>query len=307
MIVGFVTCTDRPGLAAGDVPAAEALRRLEIDVAPVAWDGPEDAWRACRLLVIRSTWNYQEQPDRFAAWIDAVAASGIPIWNPPRLLRWNMHKAYLRDLADRGLPVVPTRVVPRGSAAGLASILDDLGTREAVVKPAISASGWRTWRIAGDGAAASARFAVSLDEADLIVQPFVAEIAAGEWSLIFVDGEYTHAVLKTAAVGEFRVQEEFGGRAHRVDPPAGLHALARRTLERLDAAPLYARIDLVDRAGGPILMEAELIEPQLFFPLHPPAALRFAQACRARLSGVPDPRGGPPGEDPRGAGHPGRG
>jgi hypothetical protein len=53
----------------------------------------------------------------------------------------------------------------------------------------------------------------------------------------------------------------------------------------VDAAPLYARIDLVDDvAGRPVVLELELTEPSLFLPQAPDVAARLVNAVRAAVA-----------------------
>jgi len=118
----------------------------------------------------------------------------------------------------------------------------------------------------------------------LLVQPFVEEVRSrGEWALVFIEGELTHAVLKRPGPGEFRVQGHLGGSAEAAAAPPGVAAVARRALAALPAPPLYARIDAVEAAAGPLVMEAEVNEPGLFFNHAPAAAGRFAEALLRRI------------------------
>jgi glutathione synthase/RimK-type ligase-like ATP-grasp enzyme len=118
----------------------------------------------------------------------------------------------------------------------------------------------------------------------LLIQPFIEEIRTrGEWSLVFVDGDLTHAVLKRPAEGDFRVQPRLGGSVTAAVAPASVQTTARAALAALPAAPLYARIDGVETAGGALVMEVEVNEPGLFFAHAPAAAERFAEALWRRL------------------------
>src|SRR6266540_1929930 len=204
--------------------------------------------------------------------IPALAELGLAavpaVWNPPAILRWNSHKGYLRDLAARGVPVVPTRWLARGTPVELAQLLRDVGWSDAVVKPAVSASAHGTWRTSFETAGADQR---RLDEllrsGDVMVQPFMSEVRdAGEWSILFLGGRFSHAVLKRpgAGAGDYRVQLEFGGTAATMVPPDTLLADAEAVMAAVPGDPLYARVDGVERDGRLVLMELELIEPHLF-------------------------------------------
>lgn len=247
MLIALVTWRGLPELAADDRLLRDALVRRGHGVRAVVWDDPSVEWRAFDAIVVRSTWDYHKRADEFRAWLDRM--DGLPLWNPPAVLRWNTHKSYLLDLQARGIEIVPTLFVPRGSSY--------------IVKPAVSATAFRTERHETD--------------VDLLVQPFVPEIVEqGELSFVFFVGRFSHAVRKRAAGGEFRVQSEFGGSAERFEPSQPLIEQAAQIASALGDAWLYARIDCVERDGRLILMELEATEPSLF--LDAASAERFADA-----------------------------
>jgi len=279
--IGFVTSAELHGLTPDDRRAVPLLAGRGVEVVPTVWTEPlaEDL----DGLVLRSTWDYHLSLPGFLAWLDAVEARGIPLWNHASTVRWNVDKAYLLELEARGIPIVPTRHTVRGSGAVLSRLLREAGWNEAVVKPSVSGGAFETWR-AGVAAADDTRFACQLAAMDCLVQPFLPQLASeGEWSLLFFLGRYSHAVLKTPAAGDFRVQEEFGGVASPVEPPPWVAAAAQRALEAAGHETLYARVDGVVRTGRFELMELELVEPSLFLESAPGAADRFAAAISACL------------------------
>jgi len=233
--------------------------------------------------VIRSCWDYHTRLEEFTRWLDRVTALGLPIWNPPALLRWNADKVYLRDLAGRGIPIVPTRWVSRGERVSLDQVLRDAGWEDAVVKPAVSAAAFETWRVHRvDTPRSAERFATLLATRDLLVQAFVPAIERdGEWSFCFFGGSYSHAVIKRPRAGEFRVQESHGGTARRGDPTPELIAQARAVIAALPQPSVYARVDACVVEGELRLMELEALEPSLFLDLDPEAPGRFAAAIAA--------------------------
>jgi glutathione synthase/RimK-type ligase-like ATP-grasp enzyme len=280
MKIAFVTHAGLPELSADDRLAVEELSRRGIVVVPVVWDDPGIRWSAYDRVVIRSCWDYHLRPDAFLGWLDRMEEEGIPLWNPAAVVRGNVDKAYLSDLAAAGLPVVPTASLERGRTVDLAALLAERGWAEAVVKPSVSASAFRTLRVRRDEAGAAQG---SLDEllaaSGALVQPFLAEIrTAGEWSLIFLGREYSHAVLKRPAAGDFRVQTELGGSADPAVPPPALVEQARRVVATIPGPWLYARVDGVESGGVFTLMELELTEPSLFLAADEGAPARFAAA-----------------------------
>jgi len=266
-----------PALAARGVQASAAV-----------WDDPSVDWTTFAAVVIRSCWDYHLRHDDFLAWVARLEHAGVAMWNPPAVIRWNAEKTYLRDLADRGVRVVSTRWIERNDAATLRGVLRDAGWDRAVVKPAVSASAHETWQTSPESASDDeARFRAMVGRGRVLVQPFVdAVVSTGEWSLMFINGEFSHAMLKRARPGDFRVQSEHGGSATRGDPGAHVVEQARHALRAGLAGfgeSLYARVDGCIIDGEFVLMELELIEPFLYLAEHPDAPGRFAAALGNRL------------------------
>jgi glutathione synthase/RimK-type ligase-like ATP-grasp enzyme len=281
--IAFVTYAGMPGFAADDHLVVEELRRRGGEVEPVVWNDPGAGWSRYDRVVIRSCWDYHRRVDEFLGWLNRMEREKIPLWNPARVVRGNVDKAYLGELAAAGLPVVPTLHLRRGEASDLAALLEAQGWSEAVIKPAVSASAFRTRRIGrGEAAAAQAELEELLAASGALIQPFVAEIqSAGEWSLIFLRGDFSHAVLKRPRAGDFRVQQELGGSADLAVPSHATIEAAQAIVERIPRPWLYARVDGVEIGGAFTLMELELIEPSLFLGGDPEAAARFAAAILA--------------------------
>lgn len=274
----------RHGLWDGDHLVQLGLEARGLTVEARRWDLP-GAWDAAALVVLRSTWDYAGRIEEFRAWLDRLDAAGVAVCNPTDLVRWNLHKSYLLDLERQGVPVVPTRLVERGSALSLAEVSADAGWGDVVVKPAVAATARLTVHEAREGTAATARHFTELVAAeDVLVQPFVpAVVEEGEVSIVAIGGEPTHAVRKRAKPGDWRVQVNFGGTDERIALDDELLAVAARALGALDEPPAYARVDVARHAGRYHLMELELIEPELFFDHAPDAADRLAALLAAGI------------------------
>ena len=255
-----------------------------LTVVATQWDDPAIDWASFDMVLIRSTWDYHTRPDDFLRWLDGLS---VPVWNPPDLIRWNMHKRYLLEISE--VAVVSTQLFERGSQPNLGATLTDQGWGQAVIKPAISASAFNTFRVdAANLDFAAERLGALLDGMDMLIQPFLPAISAGEWSLLFfrdVSGQiaYSHAVLKIPQYGDMRVQAEYGGETFAQTPPQTLIDDAQRLLESVRFPWLYARVDGLAQNGHLLLMELELIEPELFLEHDPGAGDRFALAIRSLL------------------------
>jgi glutathione synthase/RimK-type ligase-like ATP-grasp enzyme len=268
-----------------DAPLFAALSERGLGCFPRDWRTAPGRWSDADGWLIRTTWDYWRHSGEYIAMLDDAEKSGVPFWNPPPLARWNLDKRYLVDLASRGIDVVSTLVLdePAQVRAAMASA----GWERAVLKPAISAAGWQTHRVTPDDVEERERtIRAEVGDTPLLLQPFVSEIQrAGELSLLFVEGEFCHAVSKIPAPGEFRVQEAYGGIFAPARPGQKTLQAAARVLGAVPpgAAPLYARIDGVLLEDRFLLMEAELLEPSFYFAHGPETAHRLAAAVARRL------------------------
>jgi hypothetical protein len=284
--IAFVTCEKFPEVWKDDALALGPLGDLGIRVRPAVWSDPAVDWARFEAVVLRGSWDYHERLPEFEAWLERLEDLGARVWNPLPVIRWNLRKTYLEDLAAAGVPVVPTRFVGPGSLDALLGSIAAAPWPEVVVKPAVSAGAFRTFRLERESAAARAGELAPLaasGEATLL-QPFLSEVLEeGEWSLIFLGGAFSHAVRKVPARGDFRVQEMWGGRTLSEPPPADAREAARAVLAAVREPLLHARVDLVRHEGAPCLVELELIEPILFLANDPGAPRRFAEAIAGRL------------------------
>ena len=205
-----------------------------------------------------------------------------------------MDKIYLRDLADRGVALPPTRWTEPGEPLDVNGFLAETGVAVVVVKPRVSATAWGTLLLESAAEFKGADVAPLLSSG-AVIQAFVPEIRArGELSLVYVDGRFGHAVRKRPSAGDFRVQSEFGGSIEFCEVGDEERAFGEAVLAAASYPWLYARVDFVQTANGPVLMELELIEPSLFFELAPgrESAVALAEAI-LRSIGDPNPAGSP--------------
>ena len=286
-MIGLVTYAKQPVLTDDDRPLIGALAEIDIDAEPVQWDDANVDWRAFQALVLRSAWDYHWRVPEFEGWLSRLDRERVPLWNPTSVVRWNMHKGYLRGLQQAGLLIPATRWLTKGTGIGLQTVLRDAGWREAIVKPAISASATKTSRVHAESESDAKLFARLLEEMDLLVQEVVPEIAReGEWSLMLIGGAFSHATLKKPRPGDFRVQQEHGGSADPATAPSTAVAAAERIAAHIPGRWLYARVDGVVTGRGFMLMEVECIEPVLFLEQAPGSYERFASGWRVLLGRV---------------------
>jgi glutathione synthase/RimK-type ligase-like ATP-grasp enzyme len=284
-----VTSEALPHLYEDDLLLVAALDAIGIDSCPAIWSDASVDWLAYDALVVRSPWDYFVRLREFRAWLDARIASGVRMCNSSEILDWNFDKRYLQDLAAAGVSPVPTIVVPRGERPDVVALARARGWEEIVVKPTISGGAYCTHRFRLDDADRYRDdIARTLLDRGLLIQPFLPEIlSAGELSLLFFDGVFSHAVRKRPKDGDYRVQFQFGGTDETASVRDEWIEGARACIVAAPALPVYARVDGVIRDGQFLLMELEVFEPLMFLARHPLAPGRFARAIQGRL-GVTD-------------------
>jgi len=297
---GMLALATRSELPAWEVDDRFLHRELHAAGVPFeqpVWDDPAVDWTRYGGVLVRTTWDYQDKLPAFRSWAARVAAA-TRLWNPEPVLRWNTHKHYLRELADAGVPLAPTRWLRRGSSCDVAAVMRATGWRQGFVKPCVGATARETLPFAADAAGcqrAQAHVDRLLPHEDLMLQPFLAAVLSrGEWSAIFVDGAITHCVRKIPVPGDYRVQDDFGARDEPYTPTPAERALALQAMAVVqsrggpcpgaDGQPLlYGRADFLwADDGGCVLTELELVEPSLFFRHGPHAANALVAALRRR-------------------------
>lgn len=274
----LVTHAAHPEFEADDLLLVDALKAQGHQVEPAVWDDASIKWAKADAVILRSPWDYHEKPKEYEAWLKARIADQTKLHNPAEIILGNLNKRYLLDFIAAGVDVIPMAYYAAGGSVRLDELLKQRGWNSAVVKPAVSAGGRGTWLTTQEEAKSQQeRFAEQLANVDMIIQEFREEIETqGEWSLIFFQNEFSHAVLKLPASGEFRVQQRFGGTHEARPAPEQLIEQAASILKHIPTTLLYARVDGIEAGGKFYLMELEIHEPALFFGEDKAAAGRMA-------------------------------
>lgn len=242
-----------------------------------SWDDADFPWEKFDLALLRSPWDYYRRGQEFLDWLAQVEMK-TNVVNDPDIVRWNMNKRYLGELAAKGVRTVPTAFAPRGETASLERICAERGWSTVVLKPTISADSWETIRVEParyqEGQAYLDRHR---PDRDIMIQPFVNDVEeGGEHSLMFFGGVYSHTVMKNSA---FKGGRHVGPEGRSVESKPDALAMAREVLVRAGVPDIpYARVDIArDDSGAPILLELELFEPTLFFREEPGREQLLAQ------------------------------
>lgn len=279
--VAYLTYHEMPDGTDDDHLPVELLREQGIEIEWVVWDDPAVDWGRYDAVIVRSPWDYYVRIEEFRGWLDKIEAMNVPVVNSIPLIRWNMDKFYLRELAEAGVPVLPAVWLHPGEHQDLKALMETQGWDEIVIKPTVSAGGFRTQRVTRENVAEQqALLDEILTDNGAMIQQYAPQVAQeGEWSLLFFDGEYSHSALKHPQSGDFRVQERYGGTFEPAQAPAHVIEQARALIRKIDRPMLYARVDGVVADGKLYLMELEAFEPSLFLAAAPEEApANFTQA-----------------------------
>jgi len=284
--IALATSNEYADLTADNRELLNKLLFWGVDVEPIVWSSRDLQWNQYDAVFIRSCWDYHLHYDEFLKWIDLLENEGVAVFNSPAILRWNSNKRYLRELREKGINLVPTVWMDKNSSVPLQEILNQNGWGKAVIKPCIAADAYGTCLTSENASRDEEMLRAMLEKhGDIIVQKFIPEIQKfGEWSFIFFDGQFSHAVIKKPHEGDFRVQEKFGGTSKGQRPPRELVAQASKALQVLPDAGLYARVDAIQVDRTLLLVELEMLEPTLFFDRHPKAVTRFADCILTRVN-----------------------
>lgn len=252
--------------------AAKGMQIHVLDWADLSVD-----WSDFGAAIIGTTWDYWDHHEQFIETLNRIEQS-TPLFNSAHLVCWNSHKGYLRELAKKGANLIPTLWLEHIDQATYASAFDQLDSDDLVFKRQV-------------GAGADGQFRLGSKDAmpdmphPMMVQPFLSKIQEeGEYSFIFIDGIFCHALLKTAKSGDYRIQSTYGGRETPIAPTPEDLFEATTVLQTLDERPLYARVDMLRGEDGRLLlMELEMIEPYLYPIEGPNLGPMMANAVHRRM------------------------
>ncbi|WP_027421063.1 ATP-grasp domain-containing protein [Crocinitomix catalasitica] len=262
-----------------DALIVKALEEQNLKAIKKDWADPNFDWNDTKSVLFRTTWDYFDRFEEFKSWLNAIRHKTRLI-NSFELIEWNFDKKYLLDLQTKGIPIVDTHIIQQGSTMTLLDLQKSLNWPKMVLKPTVSGAGRHTYLIDTENISQhESVLAELLQNEDMMLQPFIENIKVhGEVSHIVIGGEYSHAILKLAQEGEFRVQDDFGGTTHLYAPSNEEKELAIAIVEACPTLPAYARVDLMwNDKMELILGEIELIEPELWFRNYPNASTQLAE------------------------------
>lgn len=283
--IALVTCSKFPQLTRDDSWLIKPLQNESLDPVAVAWDDKRVDWSIFRAIVFRSCWNYHLYYQEFLDWLDELEKLKAKVWNPIDIIRWNSNKKYLKDLESWGVPIVPTVWIERGEKVNLEIIANEKSWSDIVIKPTVGASAYGIYRADKDNfRKVQSQIDKLISKTDVMVQPVMKEVVeVGEYSIIAIGGKYSHAMLKRPKKGEIRTQRDYGATELKTEPDESLLEGALSILKKIDCPLLYARIDGINQNGRFILMELELIEPELFLGYEKESIEAFVRCLKQKI------------------------
>ena len=286
MKLAIATCQKQSELFETERPLITLFQNHGISAEPVIWNNTVVQWQNYDGVLIRSVWDYHLHRAEFESWLYLLETKNIYTLNPVAVIRQNRNKFYLRQLEQSGIEIVPTVFIEKTNQLNLSPV-ESKGWQKMVIKPAVSASAYRTSLFeAKDLPAIEKEFSSIAAECELLIQPFMPEVnEAGEISMLFFNRQYSHSVLKVPKPGDFRVQAEYGGVTTVFNANAKLIETGEKILSFIEGDILYARVDGIIKDGRFLLMELELIEPFLFFDYKRGSMQKFVRDAAGLFKG----------------------
>lgn len=263
-----------------------ALEQVGLKTLRLAWDDMFFDWSTTKAVLFRTTWDYFDRFPEFSEWLERISKLTM-LLNSEAIIRWNIDKHYLLDLQNKGIHIAESHFIEQGAKVSLAQLHDILDWNETVLKPCVSGAARHTYKLNLDNLAAhETQFQDLIANEAMMLQPFQYNIVSkGEISMMVFNGVFTHAILKKAKAGDFRVQDDFGGSIEDYTPSEEEINFAEFAVKACPELPIYARVDIFeDNDGNIALSELELIEPELWFRHHKEAALSLAKGVKQKLS-----------------------
>lgn len=263
----------------------EALEKLGFRVHRTNWDDQDMDWSSTRHIFFCSTWDYFDRYIEFSAWLEEVCKK-TQLINPKELVYWSLDKHYLLDLKNAGIRIPNTVFIESKENRTLSEIIEHLNWKEFILKPAISGAARHTYRFTKESAQKyESIFKELIAQESMLIQEFQHNILTkGEVAFMVFGGKFSHAILKTAKEGDFRVQDDFGGTVQNYSPTEHEIAFVEKAFAACTPLPVYARIDVIWNNDGDLCIgEIELIEPELWFRMDEKSAERCAHATKEYL------------------------
>ncbi|QNL23016.1 hypothetical protein HZR84_14050 [Hyphobacterium sp. CCMP332] len=260
----------------------KALQYHGISAERRIWSETKTDWQKANYLMFRTTWDYFERFNEFQNWLNQIENT-VPTINSIKTVKWNLDKKYLLELSKKGVRISESELLNVGAKVNLRTLLKEKKWEKAIIKPCVSGAARETYVVNNQNSdQLSSHVSELLKNEAFLFQKFEERVLTkGEVSLMYFGGKFTHAILKMAKAGDFRVQDDFGGSLHEYTANKNEINFGENVLSVLDVIPDYARVDILwNEENDPVLSELELIEPELWFRFNPDSAMVFARLLK---------------------------
>jgi len=289
MKLAILTSVEMPEMLPYDMEVIKTLNDRGVDTAVFVWDelinNDPEKLRNYDAVLIRTIWDYFIKYDEFLKLLSFLDASKLPVFNPVEILRWNMNKKYLAELQDEGFDIIPTVFNLNNEYDSFEKALS-LGWKKMVLKPVISGNSYHTFVVdANEKDKFEQLLKKYYQNRPFMLQEFIPEISNGEISTITFSNDYSYSVTKIPSEGEYRVQFDYGGIYHFGDVDPVIKTICDQIAKRFANKLLYQRVDGVWRDGKFLIMEVELIEPDIYLNLSEDAKNNWVESLLGNLNG----------------------
>jgi len=264
----------------------DALKKEGLQVERKSWSDPNFDWGTTKHVIFRTTWDYFDRYEEFSMWLQEVS-SKTTLLNSADIIHWNIDKHYLLDLEKKGIHICKSHFIEKGTNTTLSELHNQLGWKKTVLKPCVSGAARHTYKLGLDTLEKHENiFQELISNEAMMLQPFQENITTkGEFSFVVINGKYSHAVLKIAKPGDFRVQDDFGGTVHNHNATKEEIVFAENAVKACIEMPMYARVDvIIDNNNKLAISELELIEPELWFRNYPSASIILAKEIKKLIN-----------------------
>lgn len=279
--IAVLTSLQMPDLLPYDHEILSLLNAVPgISAKPVIWETQWEQLCDFQLALFRTTWGYHEKIENFKEFLNFLDAIKLPAYNPTSIVRSNLHKFYLKELASKGVDILPTEFIEQDTQVGLKSIVETNSWSQFILKPAVSAGSYKTFLFdMEDIDEAEIIFSELKKHGDVLVQKYVDSVRTlGEFSTIYFSNGYSYSVNKLPDKDDFRVQYQYGGQYKLIELPKLVAEQSDFVASLFVKDCLYTRIDGLIYEDNFYVMEVELIEPDLYLNINPDGIREFVNS-----------------------------
>ena len=293
--IAILRCGKLPSFVTWEIPNLDELfeednilirgfEDREFEASAVLWTDLSLDWNQYDTALIRSTWDYLDEQERFLQVLAQIEASSCRLFNPLEAVRWNIDKRYLLELEKWGVPIIPTYLASEIEAGTLPGMFVEKGWQAVILKPTVGLGGSYSQRVPSEELTSTlTALRDNQPRHEYLIQPFIEDVVReGEWSFVYFNRQLSHVLLKKPAPNDYRVQGIYGGTIQPAAPQTRDLLQAEAVMAKLPFDVLYARLDFVRVNGLLSIIEVELIEPIFSFNLVPESVARLVNATILR-------------------------